>query len=170
MRKAAAIWLTLVISAWVHAEPMVVTIPGDGWHLFIDVPPILNLDGKSRDGRFRFIASETVTGITLSVHTENSGAESDERCRDAHWSKTARNPIIDQTTVRMYSSDVFSAVTYNIEGEYRGQHAKASNGHFYFTKMDKCVDVHVSKYPYVDGDEKIIKRIGDTIRALDGLQ
>ncbi len=170
MKKFVAFLLGLVANTCAYAEPMIVTIPGDGWHLLIDVPPIMNLDSKYRRGRFQLTASETVTGITFSVLTEKWGDESNEQCRDANWSKTVQNPIIDQTTVRKYSSEVFSAVTYNIEGEYRGEHAKASNGHFYFVKGGKCVDVHVSKYSYVDGDERVIRRTGDSIRVLEGFE
>ena len=170
MKRYIVVLLSIFGSTCVYGDPMVVTIPADGWHLLIDVPPIMNLDSKYRRGRFQLTGSETVTGITFSVFTEKASDASNDRCRDENWSKTAGNPIIDQATVQKYSSDVFSAVTYNIDGEYRGEHVKASNGHFYFVKANKCVDVHVSKYPYVHGDEEVIRRTGKSIRVLERLQ
>jgi hypothetical protein len=54
------------------------------------------------------------------------------------------------------------AVTYIVEGEYQNKHVKSQNVNIYLSQGGKCVDIHISRYPYVEGADTELANIASS--------
>jgi len=151
--------LLAIPCAAAHAEPTIITVHGQGWHLFVDAPSLTSSDSKSIKGRFRYTGLDVNSGITLSVHTEPMRAGSREQCRDAYWSKTKNIPYIVNGSPALFEAPELVGVTYRSEGEFRGKPFTTANAHGYFVVEGNCVDLHVSQIPYSDDGKAKVEAI-----------
>lgn len=156
----------MTLSQAVVAEPNIVTIPGQGWNLVVDTPPLTSSEGTNKDGRFRFVGADTQYGITFSIFTEDLENGSNVQCRDKYWAKTKENPYIIKESVELFETPIMLGVTYHVAGMYMGQPYKTANSHGYFVKNGKCVDLHVSQIPYTDEARKVVEAIVTTAKVM----
>ena len=150
----------------VAAEQNIVTIPAQGWSLVVGTPPLTSSESTNKDGRFRYIGADTLSGITFSIHTEDMGNKTNADCRDKYWTKTKDNPYIIKESAGLFEAEMMLGVSYRIEGKYMGQPYKTANSHGYFIKNGKCVDLHVSQIPYSDEGMKNVENIVRTARLM----
>lgn len=138
------------------AEPNIVTIPEQGWHLVVDTPPLTSSESTNEDSRFSYTGADGISGVTFSIHTEDMMNGSNKQCRDEYWGKTKNYPYIVKRSAELFETPTLLGVTYRSEGEYKGRPFTTVNSHGYFIKNGKCVDLHVSQIPYsVEGKMKV---------------
>lgn len=157
--KRVLLFLLLPLAA--YAEPYYVTVPGEGWSLKVDVPPMTNVRGEANGRRYRVMALSVETGITISLHSETNGAGSNSECRDTYWRLIQGSPTI-KSEIQLFGTENFLFVTHRSEGELKGVKHKTANGHAYFAKNGLCMDLHVSHWPYQEGSDK---RVEDILRS-----
>lgn len=144
------------------AEPLYITVPGEGWTLRIEAPPMTLARGTTKDRRFSYMASSLETGITVSLHSETDATGSNEECRETYWSKS-RNTPTRKDNVAMATSALAALVTLQAEAVFQGRLIKTANGHAYFVKDGLCMDLHVSHYPYQEGSDR---KVEDVLRSI----
>jgi len=149
------------------AEIQYITIPGEGWHLALNTPPLTNTEAKSRGRIFRYLASSVETGVTVSVNTETQGSSSNAECRDKYWSKQQANPMLVKGSETVFEDDTAYYSTYRSEGVYEGQPFKTANAHAYIARNGICADVHVSHWPYTEESESMVADIVTSIAVVD---
>jgi len=159
--------LALAMAQIAFAEPHIVTIPGQGWHLVVDAPALTSSEGSAGGGRFSYTGADVNSGITFSIHTEEMKQGSNKSCRDVYWAKTQNNPYIVTGSPVFFETATLVGVTYRSEGEYRGRAFTTANSHGYFVKSGKCVDLHVSQIPYSDEGRARVEHMVRTARVMD---
>lgn len=140
------------------AEPLYITVPGEGWTLKLDTPAMTNVRGSAEGRRLQYQASSTETGITLSLHSEADSGSSHEVCREAYWKKSPASPMT-KSDISLWSTEQAMMVTHLTELVYQGKAQKTANGHAYFVKNGLCLDLHVSHWPYQPGSEKRVEAV-----------
>jgi hypothetical protein len=163
--RVVAILLLLPLAA--VAEIQYITIPGEGWHLKLDAPPLTNTEAQSRGRIFRYLASSVETGVTVSVNTETQASKSNAECRDRYWAKQRTNPMLVKGSEAAFEDDAAYYSTYRSEGVYKGQPFKTANAHAYIVKDGICADVHVSHWPYTEESESLVEDIVTSIAIVD---
>lgn len=148
------------------ADPLYITVPGEGWTLKLDTPAMNNARGSAEGRRFQYQASSVETGITLSLHSEADSGTSNEACREAYWKKSQTSPTT-KSDISLWSTEQAMMVTHLTEVVYQGKAQKTANGHAYFVKNGLCLDLHVSHWPYQSGSEK---RVEAVLRSLAVVQ
>ena len=166
MRVLLAIALMLMTSG-AFAEPNIVTIPGRGWHLGVDVPSLTNSNSETDGARFSYTGVDTKSGITFSINIEVLANGSNAECRDEYWGKGQKNPVITAGTVEYFESPLLLGVSHRAEGDYNGMHFTTANAHGYFVKGDACVDLHVSKIGYSDESRARVENIIKDAAVID---
>jgi hypothetical protein len=147
----------LALCSPVTAEPVTLTIPGEGWNIAFDAPPITSFRGSTSEKDFRYQgASEEGFNVTLFVEKKNTEAHGHTACADYYWPLAKRNPMIDQSTVVIEKEKEFVKVSYRIRGEERGTKFDVPNINLYFEYKGKWIDVHISKFPFKDPEQKVL--------------
>jgi len=141
------------------AESNIVTIPGQGWKLVVDTPPLTSSESRNEDGRFSYTGADTNSGITFSIYTEDMANGNSKQCREKYWTKTKSNPYIVKDSAVMFETATLFGVTYRSGGVYKGTPFTMVNSHGYFVKNGKCVDLHVSQLPYSDEGKTKVENI-----------
>ena len=109
------------------------------------------------------MVSSSSSGVTVSIHVEPWQGGRDQECRDEYWAKGSRNPLINSESVEVFELAGLPQVSYLLEGAYEGRPVKSANANFYFVHDSSCVDVHVSKFPYAEGDEELLADVGGSL-------
>ena len=159
------IMLALVFSQTVLAEKNYVTVPGEGWHLVIDMPPLTSSEGRTDGGRFSYTGADNVSGLTFSVNTEPMKEGTNKSCRDVYWAKAQANPYIVKDSSALFDTPALAGVSYRSEGDYKGQHFTTANAHAYFIEKGNCVDLHVSQIPFSAAGKAKVESIVRTAKA-----
>jgi len=157
-------FLILFPASQALAELRSVTVPSHGWQLSFDIPSGAGAQTVSAGERFSYMAQDLESGIVFSFHVEPWETGGNAECRAEYWGKAAMNPYIDKTTIRISDTERLSQVLYVFDAEIQGMSVKSVNANFYFVYKGSCVDVHVSKHPFADGDEQVLIQIGDSLR------
>jgi hypothetical protein len=153
------------ISVLAHAEPFSITVPGKGLQLSFDVPVMDKIQGQVEGDRYKFFGQSTDKGIWVSFHAEPWTTGGNKECREAYWAVVKdKNKLIKEDTTKVVDTDSYSMVYYLMDGEYEGQKVKSANASFYFVQGNSCYDVHVSKFPFAEGDEKIVTGFGKNLK------
>lgn len=166
MKGRVFLFSLLMLSAvpQVRAELRSVTLPFHGWQLSVDIPSGAGAQTVSAGERFSYMAQDLESGIVFSFHVEPWDSGGNAECRSTNWEKAALNPYIDKTTIRISDTERLSQVLYVFDAEIQGMSVKSVNANFYFVYKRSCVDVHVSKHPYAEGDEQTLIQIGDSLK------
>lgn len=164
MRALVAIAAVVAASMTFAAETYSFTIPGRGWALTMELPPLAVYQAEDAEPGFRFMGScAEDEGIAVSFFVESSEAADSEACRAELWAQGSQNPMISKDTVQLVDFAGKPGVRYVIEGEFQGEHVKAQNANVYLAHDGTCVDVHVSRFPFVEGAEAQLAAIVDSV-------
>lgn len=168
-RYAAFLLATLGISigAPCLAEPTVITMPGKGWHLELNVPPSTQLEGESDGTRFRYVGANTGSGFTFSVHLEPMPDGGNAECRDEYWGKARLNPMIVGDSVQEFESEILLGISHRTSGEYQGRAFTTYNAHGYFVHKGACVDLHVSQIGDADDFRTVVESVVSSAKILN---
>ena len=151
--------MLLLVSNQAFSESTYVTIPGEGWSLSLDTPPMTATKSQAEGRLLRYTGSSITTGVTLSVNTEIEASGSHKECFDFYWGKAQKNPMLMKETINTFKNSKAMYATHYSEGEYRGQPFKTANGHAFFVNNGVCIDLHVSHWPREKESDKIVKDI-----------
>ena len=160
---ASAATLILVASV-ASAEPTLITIPGQGWHLSIDAPAPVTTSGKVTGARFSYTAHDSFSKITYSIHTETLVNGTNESCRDKVLARGADLPWnIKEDQVTPFETPAVVGKTSRFVVETAGLTETTANAHAFMVVDDKCVSVHVSQSPYSDA---CLTEVGEIARSI----
>ena len=149
------------------AEPHIVSIPGEGWHLVVDAPPLTSSRGATDGGRFSYSGVDGNSGVTFSVHTEEMKNGTNRQCRDFYWARAEDNPYLVRDSVVFFDTPILLGLTHRSAGDYQGRPFSTVNSHGYFVKNGKCVDLHVSQIPYSDEGKARVENMVRTERVME---
>ena len=153
----------LVAFASYADEPYVLTVPGQGWSIQISLPPLSQYQAENVEQGFRFMGSSSDSGVIVSVFVETVDADNSNACRTQYWASGSRNPMIVKESVQLTDIGKYPGVAYILESEVQGQQVKSANANIYIAHADKCVDLHLSYFPFVDGARERLAGIGATV-------
>jgi hypothetical protein len=159
--------LLVLLSTPLHAETTYITIPGEGWTLKVETPPLTSSKSEVAGRILRYLGSSVETGISLSIYTEIEGSSNNIECFETYWKKAQENPVMVKASIKEFSDEKAMYATHSSEGEYQGQAFKTANGHAYFVKNGVCVDVHVSHWPYTEKSENAVEGIIKSLAIID---
>jgi hypothetical protein len=157
----------MLLSIPLHAETTYITIPGEGWTLKVETPPLTSSKSELEGRVLRYLGSSVETGISLSINTETESSSDNIQCFEIHWKKAQNNPIMVKTSIKEFSDEKAMYATHTSEGEYQGQAFKTANGHAYFVKNGICVDLHVSHWPYTEKSEDAVEGVIKSFAIID---
>jgi hypothetical protein len=150
----------------VQAEPLYVTVPGEGWTLKIEAPAMKLTRGLGEGRRCQYRAASIESGFTVSLSSELEGTRDNDECRQVYWSKSEGGPT-KKSDIKLFRSDRASLVTHLAEAVLQGATHKTANGHAYFVKNGLCMDLHVSHWPYQSGSEQKVEEILRSMTLVD---
>jgi len=158
----------LALSASIKAEPVSLPIPGEGWNLSFDAPPIIWTKCDKTSSGVSYLGSSE-NGVVISFFVEEPDGESrgNKACADYYWPLGKKNPMIDQSTVEIEETKDFVKVSYRLRGKYKGTAIDMPNINLYFEYQGKWVDVHISKLPFEDEDSarKILDAFVESLKC-----
>ena len=147
----------LTLSSSINAEPVTLTIPGEGWSISFDAPPITGFKGSTSEAGFRYQgASDDGFNIPVFVETRKGEGRGHEACANHYWPLAKRNPLIDQSTVSIEKAEEFVRVSYRLRGRRQGIQFDVPNINLYFEHNGKWVDVHISKFPFEESEQGVL--------------
>lgn len=126
-RLKSIVFALSLASGMAVADPLYITIPGEGWTLKLDTPPMTNTRASSQGRLYQYMASSLATGITLSVHTETVGAGSNDECRETYWSKSKDSPTI-KGDISLTGNETALFATHHTEAVLQGKTHKTAVG------------------------------------------
>jgi hypothetical protein len=139
-----------------RGEPFVVTIPGQAWAITMDAPPLPNFLGQSKGDTFQFRATSGEDGFNVSIFVEQPHGQrkTHEAVFNYYWPKAKQNPLIDASSIKVTKGSKFVRVAYRFDVG-QGTDNKNRQVNYYFVYKDRWIDVHISKMPLADADEKV---------------
>ena len=159
--------LALILSPIANAEETYITMPNENWTLKLEIPPITNIEMKTRNRIIRYLGSSVETGVTISVSSEIEASSSNEECFKTFWAKAQLNPVMVRSSIKTQNDTKAYYATHQSEGEYKGEAFKTANGHAYFAKDGICMDLHVSHWPLTETSEGIVSSILESIEIVE---
>jgi hypothetical protein len=156
----------IALSATVKAEPVTLAIPGEGWNLSFDAPPIIWTECDKASSGVRYLgSSENGFNVSFFVEEPKSASRGNKTCADYYWSLGKKNPAIDQSTVEIEETKDFVKVSYRIRTKLEGRVIDMPNINLYFEYQGKWVDVHISKLPFEDSDQRILDAFVESLKC-----
>ncbi len=144
--------------------PTGIDIPGENWKVQFKAPPFVDVQSGPTIGGYGYRGSAKV-GFHMSIFVERKLGKGNghKACAGFYWPQAKRNPMIDQATVVTKQEKGFVKVSYRVRGEQRGIKFDIPNIHLYFEYKGKWIDVHISKFPFKESDQKLLD---DFIKSL----
>jgi hypothetical protein len=128
---------------------MIFRIPNQNWSLTVVDLDFGSFERHVDDNQYTLQGSPGPGGSKLSLFVEkpaNAGTNNDD-VLSYYWPKAAHDPLIDPQSVDIERADKFDRVFYVAQG--------VPNVNFYFAFKGRWVDVHIAKWPFASGDEKL---------------
>jgi len=149
------------------AEPTYITIPDQGWHLSLDAPAPSKMEGSTLGSRFRYTASDPFTSTTYSVLTEPFTDKTHTSCRDLILSRAKDRPAgSKEDKTKLFEAATFSGQRSRFEVTVDGRTHTMATAHAFFVEKGRCVDVHVSQFPYSDEALDAVEAIVRTVKVV----
>ncbi len=101
--------------------------------------------GGNGDGSYRYSMMTPMNMmLTLFVEDPQKTGASNEDVYKFYWEKAAKNPAIDQASVKKGKQGLYPKVDYVMKAEIKGKEYNFAQTNIYFVSKGKWVDVHVS--------------------------
>jgi hypothetical protein len=140
------------------------TVPHRGWTVSFALAPLVRYEAAASAGGNFQLQGQTDEGTSLSFFVEPSSAGADsESCRSRYWADASRNPMINRSTVSLVTINGMPAVQYVFEGKYQGQQVKMQHLNVYAAHQGTCIDFHVSRFPFAEGDLERLRQVAGTL-------
>jgi len=152
--RAGFLIVSLLIGSFVHAEELVIAVPGETWGIRLDAPKLSPGDGPKNS-----IFYGRADRFQLSFFVELprcSGGDSDEEIYECFAMTLQKNPIVEWETERANTLPSGVLVMYMAKMEDDGKIGRSFNMHVLFARHGKWADVHGSiASPSKDDIEKL---------------
>lgn len=144
--------------------PTTIVAPGETWKVQFQAPPFAVVQSGPTRGGHMYRGSAKV-GFHMSIFVEEKVGKGHghKACADYYWPLAKRNPMIDQATVETKQEKGFVKVSYRIRTKLDGIKVDSPHVHLYSEYKGKWIDVHISKFPFKDSDQKLLD---DFIKSL----
>lgn len=159
MRFGFAVLAYVVVQAFaagsgIAVETFTVTVPDQAWTMEFEAPPLMNYLGQSQGDAFNFRAvSQDGFNLSIFVEKPKQPTLTHEACYEFYWPLAKRNPQIDQDSVKMTKAANFVKVSYQMD---MGNKTKGPHVNYYFAFQGRWIDVHVSRFPPGDDDDRLL--------------
>lgn len=140
-----------------------IPIPGQGWKVTFDAPPIKNGRGGSHGDDYEFRGSNGRLNVSLFVEAPKKAGGGNKECYEFYWPKSALHPLIKHDSVKVSHTDKFYRVEYLIQIPENGIASMQTNVNYYFAFEGKWVDLHISALGASQAEAAIIKRIDESL-------
>ncbi len=161
MKNKVARFLLLLVGAlpgMACAAPTTVAIPGQGWQVSFDAPPLA--ERKEADHPEQYMFFGTAGRFNVSIYVEppgcNRGATHADFI-DCFWPRASRNPVIVRESIRKTCTDAYCRIGYDIKAPWNGRLSRQANIHFLFAYQGRWTDVQVSVVEPTDDDLKLLE-------------
>ncbi len=136
-----------------------IEVPDQGWKLVIFNPGLKAMYMLTNENSFSCRSLPGQNGCNLSIFVEKAPVSdaANEDVSRYYWSRASRNPLIDGESVKAEKKQKFVKVSYTVLGIH--------NVNFYFVFKDRWIDVHLSKAPFGDDDEKLFAEFEDRLHC-----
>lgn len=151
------------------SRPFCIAHPKRNWALEIEIRGFIGSGVQTaRDGTAaKMEASNKANGAIISMFVFDAVAPGDEKfSRDYHWGRLQKAPL-KFTDVKMTERDNM-ALNWRF-AEVPGVKVKQRNVNAYLVRDGVWIDIHLSKTPAADGDDKVFETILTTVRFKEGI-
>lgn len=139
-------------------------MPSEDWKIEIDLDGFeIQKEAYSPDSTmFQLSAIDKKADLNFSIFIEKSEVKgSKEECRSFYWKKAENSPLAKEN-LKKYETDNLAIVEHDTK-EFNGQIVNYHSLNAYLTKNGYWLDIHISKAGYSKKDQKIIKKIIESI-------
>ncbi|WP_395748361.1 hypothetical protein [Prosthecobacter sp.] len=159
----SALLVSMIGSALLHAETLVIPVVGQGWRIKFE-GPVLAVESQHFDAD-GLIYRGNAGRFNVSAYVENQpkGGGESKACRDYFWQKAAQNPMVQKDSVKQWSAPLCECVEYVTVDESLGEKQTLANINCCFEMLGKWVDVHASVIAPTDEDTRMLKKLGESL-------
>lgn len=131
-----------------NIEYWIIRIPNQDWKLTVANLGFGPLQKVDDDNYTKYETSPGPDGwrLSISIGQPVNGGTSHDDVMNNYWGSQANNPLINQQSVNIERTDRFDRVFCVAQS--------VPNVNFYFAHEGSWVNVHIAKWPFVQGDEK----------------
>ncbi len=157
-RVALGIWLLIALAMPLLADEKEFVIPDEGWRVVVDAPFMDRVEETRRGVDFTFKGHGGLFNLSLFVERPQLDTGGHKECYEFYWSHGGRNPLIDQSSVRVSSDPRYCRVEYLTVVPFKGKEFKQKHAHYYFVFNRRWMDLHISVFEPKPADEEIFRR------------
>lgn len=125
------------------AEVSKIEIPGEGWHIAFDAPPLSKKEESKKEGRYIFRAASGRFNISLLVEPPRGPGDTHQASYSFYWPRAVRNPSIAKETVVVTHHPSYFRVEYDVVGVFGGRQFTQKNVHYYIAFNKRWINVHI---------------------------
>ena len=109
------------------AETTAVTIPGEGWSISFDAPPLSGKEESRTGAGYAFRATSGRFNLSLFVERPKAEGTTHKDCYALYWPLASRNPLIAKDTVVSSEGTRYFRVQYDIMAKTKDQRVRQKN-------------------------------------------
>lgn len=163
MKSHAHLLLALFLGTLsLHAEKLVVPVIGKGWQIDFEGPRLHKEQNELTEDGLKFQANAGLFNVSVFVEAP-AGKGGHKECREHYWAQGSRNPMIDKTSIQLWSAENCECVEYTIQGEFQGQPFTQANINCYFVHEGRWMDVHASFVEPKPKDVEALKKLAKSL-------
>ncbi len=147
-----------------RADEKVFEIPGEGWRVVVNAPPLSKIEESRRGADYALKGNSGRFNLSLFVETPQSATGSHKECYEFYWPRARRNPMIDQTSIRVSHSERCYRVEHISTYPLAGKTIQQKSVNYYFAFNSRWMDLHISVIEPRAGDEEIFHRFDAGLR------
>lgn len=126
------------------AEITTLTIPDQGWGVTFDAPPLRPVREADSNDHYMYYGNANLFTVALYVDTPAcDGADTHENVLTCFWSKTGKEPLINQASVQKSCNSQYCKLSYDLENSFQGKSITQKHWHFLFAYRNKWANLHV---------------------------
>ncbi|MFZ2642187.1 MAG: hypothetical protein WA117_14405 [Verrucomicrobiia bacterium] len=156
-RVALGVWLLITLAMPLRADEKVFVIPEEGWRVLVDAPFMDRVEEARHGTDYRFKGHGDRFNLSFFVERPQSASGGHKECYEFYWSHGRRNPLIDQSSVRVSSDPRYYRVEYQVVAPFKGKEFKQKHVHYYFVFNRRWMDLHISVFEPKPADEEIFR-------------
>lgn len=161
-------WLALVMAlasvASVAAATVEIKIPGEGWSIFFDAPPLSGRQEARQSGNYAFRASSDRFNLSLFVEKPGGPGSTNRGVYQYYWAQASRDPLIAKDTVKAIETDRYVRVEYRVDTTIGNRRVRQKSVNYYFVCRGKWVDVHISVFNPTTADDELFTAFDRSLR------
>lgn len=139
-------------------------IPGQGWHVSFDTPPLMKRNEADSPDQYMYIASSGRFNLSLYVETPScDGGTGHADFYNCFWPRASRNPQIVEDSVVATSTERFYKVVYDTLTPWKEQMVRQRHINFLFAYRGKWTDLHISIVEPTEVDGELVAAFEESL-------